>query len=108
MRLAQRCESALGLAERRRAALRKATAIRSARARLKKDLAAGSVGIAEVLERPPECAGTERLAELLLAVPKYGRVRVARLLRRIRISDTTTLARLSDRQRSELITHFRR
>ena len=94
------------LAEQRRQALQKANAIRSRRAQLKKDLVAGSIRIDKILAAPPEFAKTERLSVLLLAVPGYGRARVSRLLTRIRISDSKTLAGLSDRQRAELIRHF--
>jgi hypothetical protein len=88
-------------------ALRKANAIRVSRAQLKKELATGAVRIEQILARPPDCANTERVSVLLLAVPKYGRVRASRLLARARISDSKTLSALSDRQRAELIAHFR-
>jgi hypothetical protein len=81
--------------------------IRVGRAQLKKELATGAVRIEEVLVLPPDLARTERVSVLLLAVPKYGRVRVSRLLTRARISDSKTLDGLSDRQRAELIAHFR-
>ena len=88
-------------------ALRKANEIRVGRAQLKKELATGAVRIEEILVRLPDCARTERVSVLLLAVPKYGRVRVSRLLTRVRISDSKTMGGLSDRQRAELIAHFR-
>ena len=89
-------------------ALRKANEIRVGRGQLKKELATGAVHIEEILARPPDCARTERVSVLLLAVPKYGRVRVTRLLTKARITDSKTLGVLSDRQRAELIAHFRR
>ncbi len=49
--------------------------------------------------RAASCAKTERVSVLLLAVPKYGSVRVSRLLTKTRISDSKTLGGLSDRQR---------
>jgi hypothetical protein len=88
-------------------ALRKANEIRVGRAQLKKELAAGTVRIEEILAQPPDCAKTERVSALLLAVPKYGQVRVSRLLTKTRISDSKRLGGLSDRQRTELIAHFR-
>lgn len=87
-------------------ALRKANEIRSQRAQLKRDVAAGTVRIVDVLARPPEFAETERVSALLLAVPKYGNARVTRLLTKARISDSKRLAGLSERQRAELINHF--
>jgi hypothetical protein len=87
--------------------LRKANEIRVRRAQLKKELATGAVRIEEILARPPDFAKTERVSVLLLAVPKYGRVRVSRLLTKAQISDSKTLGGLSDRQRAELIAHFK-
>jgi hypothetical protein len=93
-------------AEQRLEALQKANAIRAERSRLKKDLAAGRVQITAVLAHPPAYAETERISVLLLAVPKYGRTRVSRLLARHRISESKRLAGLTDRQRQALIDHF--
>jgi hypothetical protein len=62
--------------DRRLDALRKANKIRSRRAQLKKDLAAGSVQIVDILALPPDFAETERVSVLLRAVPKYGSARV--------------------------------
>ena len=84
-------------------ALRRANEIRSGRAQLKKNLAAGRVRITDVLAAPPECATTQKVHDLLLAVPKYGPARVARLLTDCRISPAKTVAGLSERQRMELI-----
>jgi len=83
--------------------LRRANEIRIGRAQLKKDVASGSVRISDILARPPACAQTQKLDDLLLALPKYGPARVARLLAHCRISPSKTVAGLSDRQRLELI-----
>jgi hypothetical protein len=56
-----------------------------------------------VLARPPACAHTAKLRELLLAVPGIGPARVQRILTRCRIGEAKTLAGLSGRQRSELL-----
>ena len=40
---------------------------------------------------------------MLLAVPKYGRVKVNKILAHCRISPSKTIGGLSDRQRSELV-----
>jgi hypothetical protein len=84
-------------------ALRRANEIRIGRAQLKKNLATGGVRIANVLATPPECAKTQKVHDLLLALPKYGPARVAHLLAHCRISPSKTVAGLSDRQRKELI-----
>ena len=41
---------------------------------------------------------------MLLAVPKYGRVKVNKMLSQCRIAPSKTIGGLSDRQRSELVT----
>ena len=43
-----------------------------------------------------------------MAVPKFGRVKAARLLNQCRISQSKTVGGLSDRQRGELIGLFSR
>ncbi len=87
-------------------ALRKANEIRACRSQLKKDVAAGTVKIADLLASPPEFAHSERLAVLLLAVPGYGPARVSKLLLKAKISESKRLAGLTERQRTELIRHL--
>jgi hypothetical protein len=94
--------------EQRRHALQQANQVRSERARLKKDLAMGTVGLVEILARPPACARTARVGDLLLALPKIGSVKAGRILARCRISDSKTVAGLTERQRAELTDLFRR
>jgi len=84
-------------------ALQKANAIRSQRAQLKKDLKNGDADILEVLTGPPEFLMTAKVIDLLLVVPKFGRVKATRVLTRCRISQAKTVGGLSDRQRAELI-----
>ena len=89
--------------EQRDRALAKANEIRLARARLKRDLAAGTITLARVLSDPPPCAHTAKLRDLFLAVPKIGPARVNRTLAHCRIADSKTIAGLSNRQRTALI-----
>ena len=89
--------------EQRLRALAKANEVRFARAQLKRGLAANRVELASVLLTPPACAQTATLSELLLALPGIGPVRVRRMLTRCKIPETRTLARLSNRQRNELL-----
>lgn len=84
-------------------ALRRANGIRSERARLKERLRNGEVSIIEVLLNPPECVHTAKVFDLLLAVPKFGRVKTARLLERCRVSPSKTVNGLTPRQRKELV-----
>lgn len=84
-------------------ALRRANDIRSERARLKESLRRGEVGIVEVLADPPACVYTAKVLDLLLAVPKFGRVKANRLLERCRVSPAKTVNGLTPRQRKELL-----
>ena len=89
-------------------ALKRANDIRTARARLKKDLKAGKVQIERLLIEPPEYLGSAKVFDLMLAVPKYGRVKVNRILNQCRISPSKTIGGLSVRQRAELVALLRR
>jgi hypothetical protein len=89
-------------------ALKLANAVRTERASLKRDLKAGRARIESVLSDPPECVHTAKVADIMLAVPRYGRVKVAKILQRCRISPSKTVIGLSERQRGELIDALRR
>src|ERR1700686_3959340 len=89
-------------------ALQRANDIRSRRAQLKRDLKAGPQPIHELLLEPPEYLETAKVFDLLLAVPKYGRVKVNRILTQCRISPSKTIGGLSQRQRAELVALMRR
>jgi len=89
-------------------ALKKANAIRSQRARLKRDLKGGRVKIDGLLLNPPEYLQTAKVFDLLLAVPKLGRVKANRALTHCRISPSKTIGGLSERQRQELVSYLRR
>ncbi len=89
-------------------ALARANDIRSRRAQLKRDLKGGRQPIHELLLAPPEYLETAKVFDLLLAVPKYGRVKVQRVLSQCRISPSKTIGGLSERQRGELVALLRR
>src|ERR1700693_6351788 len=89
-------------------ALQRANDVRSRRAQLKRDLKAGRQPIHELWLAPPEYLLTAKVFDLLLAVPKYGRVKVNKILSQCRISPSKTLGGLSQRQRAELGTLMRR
>jgi hypothetical protein len=89
-------------------ALKRANEIRVRRAQLKKDLKDGRRHIEEVLRDPPEYVGTAKVFDILMAVPKFGRVKAARFLNQCRISQSKTVGGLSDRQRAELLGLFDR
>src|SRR5436305_1311001 len=89
-------------------ALQRANDVRSRRAQLKRDLKAGRQPIHELLLKPPEFLETAKVFDLLLAVPKYGRVKVNKILTQCRISPSKTIGGLSERQRAELVAFMRR
>ncbi len=87
-------------------ALKRANDVRVRRAQLKKDLKEGKVRIEQILGNPPEYVSTAKVIDILMAVPKFGRVKAARFLNTCRISQSKTVGGLSDRQRAELIGLF--
>ncbi len=89
--------------QQRMEALRRANDVRSERARLKDSLRTGEISIGSVLLNPPPCVYTAKVLDLVLAVPKYGRVKANRLLERCRVSSSKTVNGLTPRQRKELI-----
>ena len=89
-------------------ALQRANDIRTRRARLKRDLKAGRQPIHELLLEPPDYLETAKVFDLLLAVPKYGRVKVNKILTQCKISPSKTVGGLSERQRRELVAFMRR
>ena len=89
-------------------ALQRANDIRTRRAQLKRDLKGSRVTIHALLTEPPEYLETAKVFDMLLAVPKYGRVKVNKILQQCRISPSKTIGGLSQRQRSELVGQLRR
>jgi hypothetical protein len=94
--------------QQRMEALQRANDIRSRRAQLKRDLKAGRQPIHELLLNPPDYLDSAKVFDLLLAVPKYGRVKVNKILTTCRISPSKTIGGLSERQRTELVELMRR
>jgi hypothetical protein len=94
--------------DQRMEALKRANDIRVRRAKLKKDLKDGRVRIQTILSSPPEYVETAKVFDILMAVPKFGRVKAARFLNQCRISQSKTVGGLSDRQRAELVGLFNR
>ena len=89
-------------------ALKRANDIRTRRAKLKRDLKAGKVKIETLLLDPPDYVLSAKAFDMMLAVPKFGRVKANRILTQCRISPSKTLGGLSERQRAELVSQLRR
>ena len=94
--------------DQRMEALKRANDIRVRRAKLKKDLKDGQVRVQTILGDPPDYVETAKVFDILMAVPKFGRVKAARFLNQCRISQSKTVGGLSDRQRAELVGLFDR
>jgi hypothetical protein len=89
-------------------ALQRANEIRTRRAQLKRDLKAGRASFDSLLATPPDFLATAKVFDMLLAVPKYGRVKANKVLQQCRISPSKTIGGLSERQRNELVSLLRR
>jgi hypothetical protein len=89
--------------EQRRQALQLANETRVRRAQVKRDLKAGRESVALLLLDPPAYLRNAKVFDMMLAVPKYGRVKANRILRSCAISPSKTIGGLSQRQRAELV-----
>jgi hypothetical protein len=110
--MASRVESPASVPKRTRdqrlRALRKANNVRSRRAQLKRDLKAGKVKVETLLLDPPDYVHSAKAFDIIVAVPKYGRVKANKILTQCRISPSKTIGGLSERQRAELVHMLRR
>ncbi len=88
--------------DQRMAALEIANETRALRAQLKRDLKAGRASIGELLLDPPAFVYTAKVFDMLLALPKVGRVKATKIMNNCRVSPNKTFGGLSDRQRAEL------
>ena len=89
-------------------ALSKANEVRAVRAQLKRDLKAGRLSISALLLEPPQYLETAKVFDMVLALPKVGRVKATKILNSCRVSPSKTFGGLSERQRTELAGHFDR
>lgn len=76
---------------------------RTRRAELKRDMKAGRKSASAILASPPEWAEQMKVIDLLMAVPKWGRVKVNHALRFCQVSPSKTVGGISQRQRQELL-----
>lgn len=89
--------------DQRMAALEVANRIRIDRAKMKRALKAGSMSVIDVLAEPEGYAYGMKVEQLLIAVPKIGKVKTMLLMRDCMIASSKTVGGLSPRQRDELI-----
>lgn len=94
--------------EQRAAAREKAVAARQERARLKEDLKAGSVSLADVFERATRdevVAGTKMLT-VLESLPAVGKVKARRTMDTIGIAHSRRVRGVGEHQREKLLAAF--
>lgn len=87
----------------RREALARANEIRSHRATLKREVKTGRRAVPAILLDPHTEVETMKVFDLLVAMPKIGRVKANKVLQVTRISPSKTVGGLSERQRRELV-----
>src|SRR5260221_6091010 len=78
-------------------ALKRANDVRVKRAQLKKDLKDGKTEIQTILGNPPEFVETAKVIDILMAEPKFGRVKACRFLNTCKIRPSNTVGGLSQR-----------
>jgi hypothetical protein len=90
-------------AEKRAASLEVANEVRTARAELKVEMAAGVRTLAEILRADEDFIQTMKVRDLLAAVPTLGPVHIHRALVACRISPTAPVRMFNQARREELI-----
>ena len=86
----------------RRAALTQANVIRVRRAALKREIRSAEVSLRDLLLDPPDYLRSAKVFDLLMAAPKYGRIKTDRTMKLCGISPSKTVGGMSPRQRTEL------
>ena len=84
-------------------ALERANRVRLARAALKRKIAAGEVDAGEVILTCPWETESMSISELLMSQRRWGRTRCRKFLMSIGLSETKTVASLTERQRLTLV-----
>ena len=79
-------------------ALQKANRVRMLRVQLKRDIRAGTASAADYLLDPPEFIEAMPIDELLDAIPRWGDVRIRKLLGPLGISTSRPIGKLTLRQ----------
>jgi hypothetical protein len=83
-------------------ALEHANRVRLARAELKRRIAAGDIGVSDVVLESPWEARSMELSELLMSQKRWGRERCRRLLLALGIPENKQVGTLTERQRMAL------
>ena len=83
-------------------ALERANQVRLARAELKRRVASGEIGVAEVILECPWEADSMAVADLLMSQRRWGQTRCRRFLAQIPMSEKKTVGSMTERQRQTL------
>jgi hypothetical protein len=83
-------------------ALAQANRVRLARAELKRQVADGETSVADVVLACPWEAESMTISDLLMSQHRWGRTRCRRFLASIPMSETKSIASMTDRQRRQL------
>jgi hypothetical protein len=83
-------------------ALERANKVRLARAELKRRVATGELGVAEVILDCPWEAHSMAVADLLVSQHRWGESRCRKFLAQLPMSETNTVGSMTDRQRRTL------
>jgi hypothetical protein len=83
-------------------ALERANKVRLARADLKRRVATGEVGVAEVILECPWEAQSMTVSDLLMSQRRWGESRCRKLLAMVPMSETKTVGSMTERQRRTL------
>jgi hypothetical protein len=83
-------------------ALERANKVRLARAELKRRVAGGEIGVAEVILDCPWEAESMAVADLLMSQRRWGQTRCRKFLAQIPMSEQKTVGSMTERQRRTL------
>ena len=83
-------------------ALERANKVRLARAELKRRVASGEIGVAEVILECPWEADSMAVADLLTSQRRWGQTRCRKFLAQIPMSERKTVGSMTERQRRTL------
>jgi hypothetical protein len=83
-------------------ALERANKVRLARAELKREIATGDVGVANVILDCPWETESMAVADLLMSQRRWGQSRCRKFLAQIPMSETKTVGSMTERQRLTL------
>src|SRR5580693_530573 len=83
-------------------ALARANKVRLARAELKRRIAGGEIGVADVILECPWEADSMAVADLLMSQRRWGHTRCRKFLAQIPMSEQKTVGSMTERQRRTL------